>query len=120
MPKTSLSRARTAAYTRQAGRCLYCGVLMWIDDGAVFADRHGLPRGITRWLQCTAEHLQARRDGGRDAACNIAAACRLCNHRRHARKASLSPERYQRLVRTRVSRGRWHPDQVHLRGLIRT
>nr|WP_240531127.1 HNH endonuclease [Variovorax boronicumulans] len=32
---------------------------------------------------CTAEHLQARRDGGRDTRENIVATHRLCNSRRH-------------------------------------
>ena len=119
MPKKSLHRARAAAYSRQGGRCFYCGVLMWVDDGASFASSHGLPRGITRWLQCTAEHLQARRDGGADSPVNIVAACHCCNLRRHrGRKVAPAPEEYQRLVKSRVARRRWHFRQVFERGLV--
>ena len=119
MPKKSLYRARSAAFRRQAGRCFYCGVLMWLDDGASFAARHGLPRGITRWLQCTAEHLRARRDGGPDSPGNVVAACHCCNLRRHkGRKVAPTPESYRSLVRKRISRKRWHLPQVFERGLI--
>ncbi|MFD0320236.1 hypothetical protein [Lysobacter gummosus] len=40
--------------------------------------------------QCIAEHLLARRDGGRNTRGNIAAACWLYNQRRHRRKHPLS------------------------------
>jgi hypothetical protein len=33
----SLSRYRTDAFRRQALRCGYCTVLMWMDDGVSFA-----------------------------------------------------------------------------------
>lgn len=118
MPKKSVYRARHAAFRRQAERCCYCSVLMWIDDAVSFAVRHGLTRGIVRGLQCTAEHLRAKQDGGRDTADNIAAACWLCNHRRHARKAPLSPKAYRRLVRRRVSQQCWHPAPVYSQGLV--
>ena len=116
----SLSRIRFEAFRRQAGRCFYCNVLMWTDDCVAFAKRHGLSPRIARWLQCTAEHLQARQEGGRDSMGNVAAACRLCNHRRHAqRKVAPAPEQYRDLVQRRVSRKRWHYPDVFERGLIR-
>ena len=119
MPKKSLYRASSAAFHRQDGRCFYCGVLTWLDDGASFAVRHGLPRGIARCLQCTTEHLHARRDGGADSPNNIVAACHCCNLRRHrGRKVAPTPEKYQRLVKNRVSRKRWHFPQVFEQGLI--
>ena len=79
----SLSDLRIDAFVRQAGRCYYCTVLMWIDDGVSFARKHGLSSRVGRWLKCTAEHLLARRDGGRDSRDNIVAACLFCNLRRH-------------------------------------
>ena len=115
----SLSKIRSKALQFQGGRCIYCGVPMWTDDCATFARCHGLSLRIARRLQCTAEHLQARQDGGRDSSGNIAAACRLCNHRRHAqRKIAPTPEEYGALVRRRVASRRWHPPQVFERGLI--
>jgi hypothetical protein len=92
---------------------------MWLDDGASFAVRHGLPQRISRWLQCTAEHLQARRDGGADSPNNIVAACHCCNLRRHrGRKIAPTPKAYQSTVRKRVARGRWHLPQVFQQGLV--
>jgi len=115
----SLSRIRSKALQFQDGRCFYCSVLMWTDDCAAFTRRHGLPPRLAKWLQCTAEHLQARQDGGRDSTGNIAAACRLCNHRRHAqRKLAPPPEKYRALVQRRVSRNRWHDPKVFERGLV--
>jgi len=115
----SLSKIRSRAHQLQGGRCFYCSVLMWTDDCAAFASRYGLTPGLARWLQCTAEHLQARQEGGRDSIKNIAAACRVCNTRRHAqRKIAPTPEEYRALVRKRVSRRAWHPPQVFERGLI--
>lgn len=114
-----LFRVRTAAYRRQSGRCFYCRVLMWTDDCAAFAARHALPARIAKWLQCTAEHLRARCDGGRDVPGNIVAACRLCNHRRHAqRKVAPPPTEYQARVQRRIKHKRWHDPQVFQRGLI--
>ena len=115
----SLSKIRSRALQIQGGRCIYCSVLMWSDDCAAFAKRHGLSLRAARWLQCTAEHLQARQAGGGDSIKNIAAACRVCNHRRHARRKSApTPEEYRALVRKRVSRKAWHPPQVFEQGLI--
>ena len=115
----SLSRIRSRALQLQGGRCFYCSVLMWTDDCAAFANRHRLPPRLAKWLQCTAEHLQARQEGGRDSIKNIAAACRVCNHRRHAqRRIAPTPEEYRALVRKRVSKKAWHPPQVFERGLI--
>lgn len=59
-----LQRLRQSAYRAQNGRCIYCA----------------RPMGE----HATAEHLHARQDGGADHRDNIAAACRGCNHRRHA------------------------------------
>lgn len=114
-----LSNLRLQAYLSQGGRCIYCSVIMWTDDCVAFANRYRLSVRLARLLQCTAEHLQAQRDGGRDSLDNIAAACRCCNHRRHARRGKPpTPEAYREFVRGRVSRKAWHPVQVFDRGLI--
>ena len=115
----SLSRFRPAAFRRQGERCHYCGVLMWLDNETAFAQRHGLPPSSVRWLKCTAEHLRARQDGGRDSAENIVAACLRCNRLRHQGwKKAPAPETYLQHVRRLLSRKLWHRAPVFERGLI--
>ena len=117
----SVSRLRFKAFHRQAGRCYYCGVQMWLGDVADFAVRHRLSRGVARWLQCTAEHLKPRSDGGRDSAQNIVAACSYCNLRRHKGRADApTPDAYRHLIQLRLSRRRWHAPPVFDRGLLRS
>lgn len=106
--RKSLVRPRTIAYTRQSGRCFYCGLPMWSGDSKDFATRHGLSLAQARFLQCTAEHLEARRDGGSDVPSNIAAACLRCNQRRHKRKNPPPADRYKTFVQGRVRKGQWH------------
>ncbi|WP_376767606.1 HNH endonuclease signature motif containing protein [Rhizobium leguminosarum] len=60
-------------------------------------------------LRCTAEHLKARRDGGRDIAGNIVAACQFCNGIRHRKKRPKDAASYANFVRSRLEQGRWHP-----------
>ncbi|WP_282097584.1 HNH endonuclease [Luteibacter sp. SG786] len=60
-------------------------------------------------LRCTAEHLTARQDGGRNMASNIAAACWICNARRHRRKFPPPPAAYRAFVQQRLDKGKWHP-----------
>ena len=116
----SLLRYRTDAFRRQAGRCYYCTALMWMDDGVSFARKHELSSRAARWLRCTAEHLLARRDGGRDSRNNIVAACWHCNLRRHrGRKNVPTPDAYREQVRRRLARGSWHVPQVLRCGLVR-
>ena len=118
MAKT-LSKIRAEAFRRQAGRCYYCGVIMCADEPTAFATTYQLTTRLVKLLCCTAEHLAPKQDGGRNSVSNIAAACRLCNHRRHAqRKVAPTPEAYRALVRRRVARKRWHASQVFERGLI--
>ena len=119
MSKKSLYRTRVAAYHRQAGRCYYCGVLMWLSDASRFAAQHSLSCGVTRWLQCTAEHLKPRRDGGNDSPPNVVAACYCCNLRRHkGRNTAPTPDAYRNLVRRRVSRRGWHALPIFERQLV--
>ena len=71
-------------------------------------------------LQCTAEHLVARREGGRDIASNVVAACAHCNHTRHKRKRPPDPAAYRSEIRRRVGCGKWHPAWVSTLGLFRS
>lgn len=99
----TLQHLRTLAYHRQHGRCCYCDLPMWLSSPAELKLRNRAAKPF----QCTAEHLLARRDGGRDVAVNIAAACWLCNTRRHQRKTPPHPDAYRALVQRRMARGKW-------------
>jgi 5-methylcytosine-specific restriction endonuclease McrA len=79
---------RRQASNRQGGFCYYCDVRMWLAS----PEELGLLKGSAnaRRLQCTAEHLVPRADGGRLSATNIVAACAHCNHTRHKQKRLLS------------------------------
>ncbi|VVN14941.1 hypothetical protein PS647_04048 [Pseudomonas fluorescens] len=109
MADKSVIKHRFAAFDRQGGRCYYCGFQMWRDTPEAFARRHGLSLRQARHFQCTAEHLVARQDGGRDTQSNIAAACQRCNQGRHKRKEAPEPQEYKALVEKRLSKGGWHP-----------
>ncbi|WP_399272446.1 HNH endonuclease [Variovorax boronicumulans] len=86
---------------------------MWLVDPGAFAARYGLTRRQAEAHRCTAEHLHARCDGGRDGRENIAAACALCNHRRHAQRVvAPDPDAYRRLVLKRLRGGGWRPWRV--------
>lgn len=104
-----LKKIRQSAFTRQNGKCYYCGFCMWQDSAESFAKRHGISVKQARHFQCTAEHLIARQDGGRDVGWNIAAACIRCNQLRHRqKKKAMQPEQYQRHVQKLVKKGVWH------------
>jgi len=96
----SLSKKRLAAFQRQQGLCYYCGFPMWLVPQKEVLDAR---------LQCTAEHLVARQNGGSDSSDNIVAACRFCNQTRHRTPRPLEPELYRERVSRRVHAGRWHP-----------
>jgi hypothetical protein len=108
MPNT-LKRTRVRAFRHQNGCCIYCDKPMWLSEPAHFAAKYKLTVKQARRFQCTAEHLRARKNGGADAASNIAAACRFCNLHRRSRKAELTPEQFQVHVRRRIECGGWHP-----------
>lgn len=107
MPK-SLVRSRLRAFAHQSGRCYYCGMSMWTNNPAWFANQHGLTLKQAKRFQCTGEHLTARQDGGSSARSNIVAACLFCNRGRHRQKSPLSPDRYREMVRNRMASGKWH------------
>ena len=104
----AIVRFRTAAFIQQRGRCVYCDYPMWESNIEQFSSHHRVSLAQARHFRCTAEHLKARRDGGDCSRINIVAACRRCNLRRHARKGSLAPDAYRRLVRSRLRQGGWH------------
>ncbi|WP_414635381.1 HNH endonuclease [Azospira sp.] len=81
---------------------------MWLADLAGFANSHNYSLAQARLLQCTAEHLRARQDGGKNSPGNIAAACWYCNTRRHKRVHQLRPEEFRQHVVKRMRNGRWH------------
>ncbi|WP_291998604.1 HNH endonuclease [Candidatus Accumulibacter sp. ACC012] len=81
---------------------------MWQDDLVAFSRAHKIKPSQAQRLQCTAEHLDARQDGGVDTAQNIVAACWSCNQRRHKRPKPPAPGAYLSLVQQRVRAGRWH------------
>lgn len=107
MPK-SLVRSRLRAFSHQSGRCYYCGMSMWANNPAWFANQHGLTLKQAKQFQCTGEHLTARQDGGSSARSNIVAACLFCNRGRHRQKSPPSPDRYREMVRKRMASGKWH------------
>lgn len=118
MAKT-IPQIRLEAFRRQAGRCYYCGVLMWLADPTAFASAHQLSGRQVRLLQCTAEHLQARQDGGKNSRENIVAACLRCNRQRHMGwKTALQPQLYALHVRRLLVGGKWHCAGVYARRLI--
>jgi hypothetical protein len=106
--KKGVARLRAKAYVAQRALCYYCDCQMWITNPAEFARLHRISLSQVRQVQCTAEHLTARKDGGTDTRSNIAAVCWHCNKLRHARKKPFSADRYRDYVRRRISRGAWH------------
>ncbi|WP_425515938.1 HNH endonuclease [Stenotrophomonas acidaminiphila] len=57
--------------------------------------------------RCTAEHLQARCDGGSNSRGNIAAACWYCNQQRHRLPVPPDSKAYAEYVQREVLAGRW-------------
>lgn len=108
MSKT-LYRSREQAYQAQAGKCYYCRCAMWLRSRDELTKRYGITARQARNLQCTAEHLVARSEGGNDLPQNIVAACRHCNLTRHKLKNPPSSDDYLRKVRSRVEQGGWYP-----------
>ncbi|KAB7774624.1 hypothetical protein CEK65_18250 [Xanthomonas sp. LMG 12459] len=104
MSNRRLKTLRVYAFHAQAGRCFYCGLPMWLSS----PDELGLRPRSSRAYQCTAEHLQARQDGGKDVADNVVAAHARCNQGRHKRSGMpLNPDAFRALVQRRLAAGRW-------------
>lgn len=109
---TLLAKSRTYAYYNQEGRCIYCDYPMWVSSALRYAKLYGCSIAQARRLKCTAEHLVAKQDGGKDYRSNIAAACDLCNQRRHRRNDDLSPQAYRELVQRKLKKGHWHSFKI--------
>lgn len=109
-PKT-LQKLRHKAFIRQSCRCFYCTLPIWEGDPAEFMARYRISLQKAKHLRCTAEHLIARMDGGRDTAKNVAAACLWCNRMRHLKRQDKAPsqQEYKNRVSQLICKGRWHP-----------
>jgi hypothetical protein len=91
---------------------------MWANSALQFCRTFGVSLPEARAFQCTAEHLQARQDGGDNSQKNIAAACWLCNQRRHKRSVALKPDEFRQLVQFRVARKKWHISRAFEAGVL--
>ncbi|MFT3791625.1 MAG: HNH endonuclease [Rudaea sp.] len=83
---------RRKAANRQGRRCYYCKRLMTSQSQ----------------LRCTAEHLVARADHGKNSKSNIVAACKFCNAMRHRLFPRLLAPEYAATVKTLVNLNKWH------------
>ncbi|MCE2723588.1 MAG: HNH endonuclease [bacterium] len=106
--RKSLLAARSIAWLSQHRRCFYCQLLTWLGDPQDFCQATGLTPKQARPLQCTAEHLEPKSNGGSNNPSNIVAACRYCNQLRHRYKRVPSPEAHKTKIRSQVARGKWH------------
>ena len=108
MPKNR-SNLRSQAAAIQSFQCCYCRLPMWAGDPIPFIEKFGLSKRQAKLFQCTAEHLKAQCQGGKDIKANIAAACWHCNQTRHRTIRPLEPAEFQRRVQRCVSKGGWFP-----------
>lgn len=110
--KNTLKKLRIKAARQQGWRCFYCRMPMWESSPEEFIVHYGLSPALAKRFRCTAEHVEARCDGGKDVAPNIVAACLFCNATRHKAKHPVDAARHASIVRSRLAKGRWHPPQV--------
>ena len=103
-----IAKIRVRKFKEQQGRCYYCALPMWETDEERLRLQKFAGKGGVWHLRSTAEHLQARCDGGQDTASNIVAACAFCNNYRHRALKPLAPPDFVRRVRDRVAKGKWH------------
>ncbi|WP_354005685.1 HNH endonuclease signature motif containing protein [Desulfofustis limnaeus] len=111
----TLQKSRNSAFLKQAGRCFYCNFPMWLDHKDDFAKVHKLSSREADRFRCTAEHLLARSESGKDTKDNIVAACLYCNQNRHRRKNPPTPNRYKEFITRRIKKGKWIPSQLRSR-----
>lgn len=111
---SQLTHSRSAAYIAQGGYCCYCCLPMLEPcQQEVIAAHLGLSPKIARAIECTAEHLQAKGEGGADDLANIVAAHRVCNERRHRQpRHVLEPEAMFDSVVRQVAAGGWHRRRI--------
>ena len=108
-----IRKNRLHAFEKQEGRCYYCGAPMWLENKRGFAAKHRITKKLAKRLRCTAEHLNARKDGGNNNRENIAAACLYCNLTRHHVSEALPPNEYRKHVMRLIRRQEWHPVECH-------
>lgn len=104
-----LARHRLHAFSKQCGLCFYCEFPMWSGSPDELRGKYRLANASIADLQCTAEHLIPKSDGGANSRQNIVAAHLFCNQERHRTANVLSPEEYRREVQAKVARGQWLP-----------
>lgn len=108
-----IQKNRLRSATKQNNRCFYCGLPMWHSaNQSKFSQIYNLSDMHTWWLQCTAEHLIAKSDGGGNERSNIAAACRYCNEKRHQYRNPPTSKEYKKLVTGRIAKGKWFPESL--------
>lgn len=103
-----ITKIRLSAFQEQSGCCYYCDSQMWLRNNEEFATKNRITLKAAKKLQCTAEHLIARSEGGSDCKSNIVAACHFCNQKRHKRKNPLPPEKFREHIQKRLVKGKWH------------
>jgi hypothetical protein len=108
MSKSALVKSRLIAFNLQHARCIYCEQPIWLKNPQTFAHQYNITLKQAQLFQCTAEHLLARRDGGKDDPTNIVAACHFCNQKRHHSKSAKDPIPYKLYVAKRVIKRKWH------------
>ena len=99
---------RSNAFHAQGGRCFYCSQPMWLTDQQGFARSHGISMARAAQLQCTAEHLQPKAEGGTLRRNNIAACCLFCNRTRGRSVPAPEPSSFRQRVQARCAAGKWH------------
>jgi len=108
LSKSALLKSRIKAFNIQQARCIYCEQPIWLSNPQAFAHQYNITSKQAKHFQCTAEHLIARQDGGKDDPTNIVAACHFCNQKRHQRKSAKDPIPYKLYVTKRVIKRKWH------------
>lgn len=109
---TTLTKFRLKAFKLQQGRCIYCELPMWLSDAKAFAKCYKTSIKATALFKCTAEHLLAKQDGGKNIEINIVAACYFCNQTRHKCKKPKDPIAYKRYVSIRQAKGMWNSSLI--------
>jgi 5-methylcytosine-specific restriction endonuclease McrA len=109
---SSVQKYRHQAFLSQEHRCYYCGFLMWESSPEEFAAFHKISSSQAQRFKCTAEHLDARQDGGKNAKSNIVAACLHCNQTRHRMKPAPTPEVLRRAISKQLQNKCWHRKHV--------
>ena len=80
---------------------------MWEDSPNELAVRYQVSTTQLKPLKSTAEHLQAKQNGGKDIKANIVAACLFCNSHRHKSKNPKDALSYKEKVKLRMIKGSW-------------